>query len=273
MVEHDETVRKSNGDIVQFKYGADGFDAIHLVRIYLDGLNMLFCDFSKQYLEHSWESYLLSIDPNDTTRREWEIECSRESENLKILHEILQKSKRSLLYKFADEVANLSNMPVNICEEMYALTHLKGHVGFLTKTNMSIHHLNDRIQQTVYKLREMNNNEPNHNTEYYVRSNLCCKEIIVKRRWTMEMLDELLLIILRRFRVAKIQPNEMVGALAAESFGEPCTQMTLNTFVFLLTLILYNKLLICIYHLKIFFCSGSIQLDKELGWLQAEFPE
>lgn len=30
----------------------------------------------------------------------------------------------------------------------------------------------------------------------------------------------------------KVQPGEMVGALAAQSLGEPATQMTLNTFHF-----------------------------------------
>jgi DNA-directed RNA polymerase II subunit RPB1 len=29
---------------------------------------------------------------------------------------------------------------------------------------------------------------------------------------------------------AQVQPGEMVGALAAQSLGEPATQMTLNTF-------------------------------------------
>jgi len=33
-----------------------------------------------------------------------------------------------------------------------------------------------------------------------------------------------------RFQQAKAQPGEMVGPLAAQSLGEPATQMTLNTF-------------------------------------------
>lgn len=33
-----------------------------------------------------------------------------------------------------------------------------------------------------------------------------------------------------RFKAAVAQPGEMVGALAAQSLGEPATQMTLNTF-------------------------------------------
>ena len=35
-----------------------------------------------------------------------------------------------------------------------------------------------------------------------------------------------------RFKCAQVAPGEMVGAMAAQSIGEPATQMTLNTFHF-----------------------------------------
>ena len=35
-----------------------------------------------------------------------------------------------------------------------------------------------------------------------------------------------------RFNLAHSVPGEMVGAIAAQSIGEPATQMTLNTFHF-----------------------------------------
>ena len=35
-----------------------------------------------------------------------------------------------------------------------------------------------------------------------------------------------------RFKCAQCAPGEMVGAMAAQSIGEPATQMTLNTFHF-----------------------------------------
>jgi len=35
-----------------------------------------------------------------------------------------------------------------------------------------------------------------------------------------------------RFAQAIVSPGEMVGSIAAQSIGEPTTQMTLNTFHF-----------------------------------------
>jgi DNA-directed RNA polymerase II subunit RPB1 len=47
---------------------------------------------------------------------------------------------------------------------------------------------------------------------------------------TSEALDWLCGQIETRFQQALVQPGEMVGVLAAQSIGEPATQMTLNTF-------------------------------------------
>jgi len=35
-----------------------------------------------------------------------------------------------------------------------------------------------------------------------------------------------------KFDMARVNPGEMVGSIAAQSLGEPATQMTLNTFHF-----------------------------------------
>jgi hypothetical protein len=49
-----------------------------------------------------------------------------------------------------------------------------------------------------------------------------------------------------RFYVAKVNPGEMVGVLAAQSIGEPATQMTLNVslFCYALNLVLTER---CIF--------------------------
>lgn len=226
VVENDGTVRKSNGEIVQFKYGGDGWDANHLVRIFLTDLDLNADEFSKKYLEHSWKSYQDSL-CNKEIKNVWKKECDEETRVIKKLHGFLQKHKRSLLQNFAEKSADIIFVPVNIEEELYALEHSYGHVRFQKKTDLTIQYLHKRVYETIQELREINEEE--ESTEYFLMRNLCCKEIIVKRHLTCEMLDILLQIIIKRYRIAKVEANEMVGSLAAESFGEPCTQMTLNT--------------------------------------------
>jgi len=65
-----------------------------------------------------------------------------------------------------------------------------------------------------------------------VRSTLCTKRVAEEFRLSSEAFEWLIGEIETRFQQAQVQPGEMVGALAAQSLGEPATQMTLNTFHF-----------------------------------------
>lgn len=65
-----------------------------------------------------------------------------------------------------------------------------------------------------------------------IRSTLCTKYVSEEFRLSTEAFEWLIGEIETRFQQAQANPGEMVGALAAQSLGEPATQMTLNTFHF-----------------------------------------
>jgi len=54
--------------------------------------------------------------------------------------------------------------------------------------------------------------------------------MIMKQRLPKEAFDWVIGEIKTRFEQAIVNPGEMVGPIAAQSIGEPATQMTLNTF-------------------------------------------
>lgn len=56
------------------------------------------------------------------------------------------------------------------------------------------------------------------------------KSMIMKQRLPKEAFDWVIGEIKYRFEQAIANPGEMVGPIAAQSIGEPATQMTLNTF-------------------------------------------
>ncbi|KAJ2754958.1 DNA-directed RNA polymerase II core subunit rpo21, partial [Coemansia nantahalensis] len=66
--------------------------------------------------------------------------------------------------------------------------------------------------------------------QIHLRASLATKRVIEKFHLTKEAFDWLLAEIETRFKRAQVSPGEMVGVLAAQSIGEPATQMTLNTF-------------------------------------------
>lgn len=62
------------------------------------------------------------------------------------------------------------------------------------------------------------------------RSTLCSKRVSDEFRLSQEAFEWVLGEIETKFQQAHAHPGEMCGALAAQSLGEPATQMTLNTF-------------------------------------------
>lgn len=66
----------------------------------------------------------------------------------------------------------------------------------------------------------------------YVRVVLSSKNVIEKHKLTNEVFNELLDTLNYYFRKALVAPGEMMGTIAAQSLGEPTTQLTLNSFHF-----------------------------------------
>ena len=58
------------------------------------------------------------------------------------------------------------------------------------------------------------------------------KELLIIKRFNRKALELLLETIVLNYKRAIVAPGEMVGMIAAQSIGEPTTQMTLNTFHF-----------------------------------------
>jgi DNA-directed RNA polymerase II subunit RPB1 len=74
--------------------------------------------------------------------------------------------------------------------------------------------------------------QTNATTNYriLIRSLLASKRVLKEYRLTDAALTWVIGEIETRFNVAMVNPGEMAGVLAAQSIGEPATQMTLNTF-------------------------------------------
>ena len=58
------------------------------------------------------------------------------------------------------------------------------------------------------------------------------KELLIIKRFNSKALTFLVERIVDTYKKAIVAPGEMVGMIAAQSIGEPTTQMTLNTFHF-----------------------------------------
>jgi DNA-directed RNA polymerase II subunit RPB1 len=95
---------------------------------------------------------------------------------------------------------------------------------YATKTDLTPSHVVETIAAFIA---EFPNNRLFH---ALLRYNLAPKKAILVHRLTEVLFNELMTDIRFRYLKAQVHAGEMVGALSAQSIGEPTTQLTLNTF-------------------------------------------
>lgn len=234
MVTYDGTVRNSNGQVIQLRYGEDGLDGASVEFQQLPTLrpsNQAFEDRFK--FDTSSERHLKRIFTDEVVRETLgvaNLELEREWERLKKDREVIRS-----IFPTGDHNVVL---PCNLQRMIWNAQKIF-HINQRSQTNLSPIRVVKSIENLVKKLtivpgEDRLSLQANENAtilfKALVRSTLCGKRVAEEFRLTTEAFEWLVGEIETRFQQAQVQPGEMVGALAAQSLGEPATQMTLNTF-------------------------------------------
>jgi len=247
MARYDGTLRTSGGNIVQFLYGEDGMDAVWIERQSFDLLTLGKSeleqkhrldtsdpDFDKDkqglpFLEpaiadecrHDPEVQMLFDKEIETLKEEQAIlrivmanrESGRESDPSSYAPGNVRRTIDRAMRQFRIDKSQPSNMhPKDVVRKVNGL--LERLVVVSGRDNLSMEAQSNAT--TLYRI--------------LIRSLLCCKRVLMEYRFSEAALDWVIGEIERRFHQAKVNPGEMAGVLAAQSIGEPATQMTLNTF-------------------------------------------
>lgn len=234
MVTYDGTVRNSNGQVIQLRYGEDGLDGASVEFQQLPTLrpsNQAFEDRFK--FETNNERHLKRIFTDEVVRETLgvaNLELEREWERLKKDREVIRS-----IFPTGDHNVVL---PCNLQRMIWNAQKIF-HINQRSQTNLSPIKVVRSVESLVKKLtivpgEDRLSLQANENAtilfKALVRSTLCSKRVAEEFRLTTEAFEWLVGEIETRFQQAQVQPGEMVGALAAQSLGEPATQMTLNTF-------------------------------------------
>lgn len=206
-VEYDGTVRNNAGIIAQYQYGEDGVES---TAVESQQINL-----AMMSLEEIYRMFALSkeeVEPLLTEKVE---------EIPDMIDEIL--ADREMLVK---DVFRYTRK-----DSVLAPVHLKRLVDkfrnpYSTKTDLTPAY----VVEELTKLVREPHIAPNRLFAALVRYYLAPRRCIVEYRFTKDIFDELVREIRYRYLKSKVHAGEMVGALAAQSIGEPTTQLTLNTF-------------------------------------------
>jgi DNA-directed RNA polymerase II subunit RPB1 len=214
VTQHDGTVRDARGGIVQFHYGEDG---ISCTKVETQGLPI-----------HNMS--------NDEIRKliglqdvKWdEILSELRSENAELVNSFVDQviQDRDMLVNgvFRNGRSKSLMGPMNL-ERMIMNLKVKFNIQITAKTDLTpeyvIGALKDLQERTL----------PFHKMwAAMLRFHLGPHNSVVKNRLTKLAFNTLVEQILLKNWSSWAQPGEQVGIIAAQSIGEPATQMTLNTF-------------------------------------------
>ena len=235
-VSTDGSVRNSSNKIVQFVYGDDGMDGAHIEKLKVLTVFMKYSELVKEFKFSStekWEEFLQDYIV-EKLYSDWETPSIKKEFN-----KIMEKTFQQLLddQKFVVEDI-FKNSPTDILFSPVNLYRLiqnsiqKFHIEEYHKSNIHPIYVIKKINEIIKLFSSEPINSNNTLFSILLRMYLSPKRIIKKFRLNMNAFDYLTHVIVERYKTALVQSGELVGTIAAQSIGEPATQMTLNTFHF-----------------------------------------
>lgn len=217
-VHYDGTVRDANNNVIQFHYGEDGVNPVKIESQSLPLGSMSQEEIRTQFgmAAVDWSTVL-----KDGVTRDSDAELITEFVNQVLFDQrmlvegVFQKKSLDTGGIFAP--VNLARWILNI-KTRFALKTTE-------KTDLTPAVVLDGIKKVISRT------HPYHKIWCaLLRFYLAPHKLIVKERFTKEAFEMLMEIIVVSHMKSWVQPGEQVGIVAAQSIGEPATQMTLNTF-------------------------------------------
>jgi len=233
-VAYDMTVRNNKNKIIQYKYGGDNIETTKIESQVLD--------LAQMTIEEVYAHFQVPLD--DTTSEMFttnytkaaikRLKRQKDTLNAKLetmINEMLVNRKYLVenVFKFTNK--NNVHLPVNFKRVMQNLQHQLNiqKTSMVDITPLEIYKI---LDFTLEKLKKLPRLAPTKLFEIVYYYYLTPKNLLMFHRFNRKAIILLTEKIENIYKKSIVNPGEMVGVIAAQSIGEPTTQMTLNTFHF-----------------------------------------
>jgi len=234
MVAYDMTIRTNKGKIVEFTYGDDGIDPVKVENQPMPLVNMSIQDIYAHYNipDDPKKMKLLSQFFLKNTMTRFKKQYKEIQDKCKQYSELMIENRDKIIKNvFKNTSSSVVNCPVAFA---FIINNIIGQQKINGNSIVDITPLEafQMIEETYENLINIRCAPPTElfKTLYYF--NLSPKDLLIVKRFNRAALTILLETITVMYKRAIVAPGEMVGMIAAQSIGEPTTQMTLNTFHF-----------------------------------------
>lgn len=222
----DGSVRNAEGYIVQYAYGVDALDAE-----YLEKCKLHFLAFNNAAMKSAFTIPLKEIKAHP----EWGphpnvVEAQRRE--LEFLMDARDTLRRPSL--FVPEIDATIYSPVNCARRLESVRakrrRLTASPTDASEDLLTPCYVVDSLDALcVWLDKHRAPSAECFNLKAYVRSTLCSRRVTFEDPISRTAFDDIVDSVKEAFERCHIDSGEMVGSLAAESVGEPCTQLTLNS--------------------------------------------
>ena len=226
-VYYDLSVRNAYGNVIQFIYGEDGMDYIKIINQLCDLMTKNFEKLEKIHkfdVKENYKNYLVKgVVAEIGGDKEYDLYINE------FYNKLFEKYHFLKGYVFKNSVDGVIRYPIN-------LYRLINKVKNTFSLNTILLNINPKyIINKIYELEAYLRKDTENGIELFIcllYDYLSPKKILKRYKLNKLAFDYLIENIKLEYNNSKVNVSEMVGPIAAQSIGEPATQMTLNTFHF-----------------------------------------
>lgn len=235
-VEYDMTVRNNKNRIVQFSYGEDGIDTVKI-----EHSNMNFIGMTP---DEMYAHFYVPVSGDSETNSELKAIFSKAAfsrmkkqqklcdEKSKKYTEFLMKTREDIVVKvFKNKNTTDAYLPLSF-------SHIVANVAGMQKINknseVDLTPLETFIilEETYARFEQLEYAPPTELFKIMYYYSLTPRDLLMVKRFNRKALIALAEMMVLMYKRAIVAPGEMVGMIAAQSIGEPTTQLTLNSVAY-----------------------------------------
>jgi len=222
-INHDLTVRNASGAIVQFLYGEDGMNSTKLEAQVLGYIEMDLAKMESEYLISHKDNLKYILD--DKTLAAFQADKGAIKRLLEHYEQIIEDREFMITKVFDCKYEKRVFYPISLmrilrnCESLFHTEDLK------VPSDLSPVFVLDCLEALEKELYLTTNNPGTKLFGILLRAYLSPKLLLFKHRFSKLAFEHVVQQIKLKFYEAIAHPSEMVGVVAAQSIGEPATQL------------------------------------------------
>jgi DNA-directed RNA polymerase beta' subunit len=228
MVNYDMTIRTNKSKIVQFSYGDDSIDTVKVENQDLPLVEMSIQDIYSHFaiIDDKTKSKALSgmfIKSAYTRQKKQEADIKLKCE--KYIEFMIDNRNKIVKNVFSNKSERVVRVPVAFA---YIIQNIIGQQGINKNSLVDITMLEafELIEKAYSQLETIVFAPPTELFKVLYYYYLSPKDLLLNKRFNRNALEILLQTIILAYKRAIVAPGEMVGMIAAQSIGEPTTQMS-----------------------------------------------